>query len=226
MNGRAIAGEVVEICLHLPTQQKILPLLFGEPQLTTLLSLFYSMSKDMSLSALTKHLREKTKMQVKENVLKYHRMSSEKKQNTGAAEEVKEQRDFGVTYVSIIPHNTLSNSSFLFQFALSNKGEKEQSPVEKKQKTGDALEGTATVENSSSSSEKTQNTGAAEEEKEQRDFGETCFINEVIIGFVAPLSSLILLVVVRTRLTFLPTSSWIRLAISKGSQSTQLTVFF
>ena len=126
------------------------------------------MSKDMSLSALTKHLREKTKLQVIENILKYdRRMSSEKKQNTGAAEEEKEQRDFGETYVSIIPHNTLSNSSFRFQFALSKKVEKEQSPVETKQKTGDALEGTATVENSSSSSEKTQNTGAAEEEKEQ-----------------------------------------------------------
>ena len=125
------------------------------------------MSKDMS-STLIKHLREKTKMQVIENVLKY-RKSSEKKQNTGAAEEVKEQRDFGETYVSIIPHNTLSNSSFLFQFALSNKGEKEQSPVEKKQKTGDALEGTATMENSSSSSKKTQNTGAASKDMSSED---------------------------------------------------------
>ena len=43
--------------------------------------------------------------------------------------------------------------------------------------------------------------------------------------FCIPLSSLILLVVVRTRLTCSHPSSWIRLAISKGSQSTQLTVF-
>ena len=46
-----------------------------------------SNKKDMSSTEINQHLREKIKLRIIENVLK-HRSSSEKKQNTGAAEEV------------------------------------------------------------------------------------------------------------------------------------------